>query len=536
MKYILLVEPDYKNKYPPLGLMKISTYHKNKGDEVCFVKGISAIVDFRLWDRIYITSLFTFHFNLTVSTIRYYKRLVHNISDIYVGGILASLMPEELKRATGVENIIEGQLESSSKIGFCDQINIDELTPDYDMLDDVDFTYPAGDNYFAYTTRGCPNKCPFCAVPKLEPEFKTTNKISEQIKLIDQSYGPKRNLILLDNNILYSPDLADIVAGIKRAGFLTHPNYFDPSPLSSFVRRIKKRQNREKNYLEAIRYLQEFRKNIKNQELLQKYDKYVNEIESSRMSKKSLVARERKLLEIIYSIRNKTPKQRYVDFNQGIDARLLTQERIEIIRELPIRPLRIAFDSINQKSVYEKAVKLAYKNGFRDFSNYILYNYNDKPEDLWLRFKINLELRDQLGVNIFSFPMKYIPIFEINRDYIGKHWNKKYIRAIQSILLAKKGIVSTNRSFFEKAFGATIDEYYEILAMPEDFIIYRSYYENTEGLAFKWRGIYRSLTDSEHELLIATTKNNKTVLLNNEHYSKKLKEILSFYEITYPAK
>ncbi len=36
---VLLVEPGYRNKYPPLGLMKLATYHRKRGDFVRFFKG-----------------------------------------------------------------------------------------------------------------------------------------------------------------------------------------------------------------------------------------------------------------------------------------------------------------------------------------------------------------------------------------------------------------------------------------------------------------------------------------------------------------
>jgi hypothetical protein len=173
--------------------------------------------------------------------------------------------------------------------------------------------------------------------------------------------------------------------------------------------------------------------------------------------------------------RNKAPKLRYVDFNQGTDARYVTDELMKLMSEIPIRPLRIAFDYIGMKDKYTNAVKLAAKYGIKELSNYILYNFNDKPEDLYNRLEININLCKEHNIDIFSFPMKYIPLFgeeAKHREYTGKHWNKKFIRAVQSVLNVTKGIVAPatkndKTSFFHKAFGNNIEEFYEILYMPE---------------------------------------------------------------------
>ena len=201
---ILLVEPNYKNKYPPMGLMKISTYHKNRGDEVTFFKGVMDSKQFleEQYDRVYITSLFTFYYNQTVKTIQSYEKLI-SPEKIYIGGIMVSLMKDRIKNdINDVVTILTGLLTDSQVLGLNDSVNIDILPLDYSILDDIVYKYPAGDNYFAYISRGCTNKCSFCAVPILEPEFCMTNNIIHQVKTISQNFGEKRNLLLLDNNIL----------------------------------------------------------------------------------------------------------------------------------------------------------------------------------------------------------------------------------------------------------------------------------------------------------------------------------------------
>ena len=83
---------------------------------------------------------------------------------------------------------------------------------------------------------------------------------------------------------------------------------------------------------------------------------------------------------------------------------------------------RLVVDYWEQKDIYERAIKTAVSNGITNLSNYMLYNFHDKPEHLYYRMKMNVDMCDELAANIYSFPMKYHPIndpeFFMNRDFM----------------------------------------------------------------------------------------------------------------------
>ena len=98
------------------------------------------------------------------------------------------------------------------------------------------------------------------------------------------------------------------------------------------------------------------------------------------------------------------------------------------------------------------------------------------------------------NINIYSFPMKYHPIrmndtdsedFSHNRNYVGKYWNRKYIRAIQAILNSTKGKVGRGKSFIYEAFGESEEQYMMLLEMPETFIIYRFFFKWLDDIGEK---------------------------------------------------
>ncbi len=533
---VLLVEPNYKNKYPPMGLMKISTYHKMLGDEVRFVKGYDHEVDEETWDRIYVTTLFTFDFDVDVETINHYKLLANNIKDLYVGGIMASLMPDRIVAATGIDrsHILTGLFTDTSVVGDDNDINVDELPLDYDILEQIDYKYPAGDNYFAYTTRGCPNHCSFCAVPILEPYFHVTNNIIEQIRTIDERYGPKQHLLLLDNNVLNTTDLKGLVDDLCEAGFGRGAKYVDPGAYAIVMMRYRRGDRADFLDRKMAAYLDSFKKRIKSPEMLEAFLQIVIGAEDAEDYAQYMLDHEDELSPIIEKYRSKAKKARYLDFNQGVDGRKINDENMEQLSRLAIRPLRIAFDDIRLKDVYCNAVRTAHRHGIREISNYILFNYKDKPEDLYGRLRVNIELNQELGIQIFSFPMKYSPITETDRSYIGTNWCKKSIRAISAILQVTKGVVAAGSNFFYKAFGNNLQEYFELLAMPRELIMFRSHFEES-GTTEKWQILYRNLTDEQKERLMALVSLNVTELRNTP-WPEDLKDILPYYLIKYSGK
>lgn len=612
---VLLIEPNYKNKYPPMGLMKIATYFRRCGDDVRFFKGdmrefaarllceefYAENKDFRLgkyfpnmisfirtgkqnhlevipnfigtelqssieiyqkryrrrdfpkFDIVAITTLFTFYWKKTIETINTAKLFCAKDGRMLVGGIAATILPEQMYKDTGIRPH-EGLLDQP---GIYDEGNsdiIDELPLDYSILHEIDYQYPASNAYFGYMTRGCPRNCAFCAVKTLEPDYKNYIGIVDKLVYVDEHFGKKKDLLLMDNNVFASNCFDQIIDEIKACGFQKGAKYVPSNEYEVVIRNLRDGYN-TRAYLRVIISL---------------YDAYANKLpehESGlfyiKREEKGLLYYETATVENVlefdeefhemYNAHFKpSARIRHIDFNQGLDARLVTEEKMKKLAEVNIKPLRIAFDHYEQKEIYCKAIRCAAKYGIHDLSNYLLYNFEDKPEDLYYRMRINVDLCEELGVAIYSFPMKYHPIsdpkYYNNRDFIGKNWNRKFIRAIQAVLNSTKGKVGPSVDFFEEAFGKDVDEYRKLLWMPETFIIFRRKYDanlrnrladkytdfsdGDNDLANEWWSCFKSLPMEKLEIAKNIIAKNQFKAADYDCEDPDVLKLLSYYSIS----
>ena len=594
---VLLLEPPYKNKYPPMGLMKLASYFRICKDDVRFFKGslrdlaldllteeffadindkslgryyshfreyiktgrysmLESISDFcnlrneiiiqdyrkRFRDKDYpkfdiiaITTLFTFCWKETIDTINGAKDFRADSGKILTGGIAASLVPEEIKRETDITPV-KGILNRPGMIDCDNNIIIDTLPLDYSILDEIEYTYPSHDAYFAYTTRGCIRNCSFCAVPLLEPEYKNFCGIHDQIEYIDSHFGMKKDLLLMDNNVLASDRFNDVIDEIKRCGFSKGAVYIPPNEYEIAIKNLRENYNVRACIRKIIW--------IYNRTAQRMTDKEAGEFYSYReknyllypetASRESILEADAYFRPLYAKYFRPVKRSRYVDFNQGIDARLINDSNMKRLAEINIRPLRIAFDHWKQREIYINAVRTAARWGITDLSNYLLYNFTDEPDDLYERMRMNVELCEELDVKIYSFPMKYHPVrdpeYFRNRDYIGVHWNRKFIRAVQAVMNSTKGKIGRGLKFFHEAFGNNINEFHDILYMPEAFIIYRFKYKY--NLTGEWREKFHALSESESEEARAIIEANiftDEVIRNASCES--VREVLKYYYI-----
>ncbi len=94
--------------------------------------------------------------------------------------------------------------------------------------------------------------------------------------------------------------------------------------------------------------------------------------------------------------------------------------------------------------------------------------------------------------------------------------------------------MAAGSDFFYKAFGNNLNEYYELLAMPRELIMFRSYFEEN-GTTLKWKNLYHKLNVEQKKRLMELTSLNISELKNTP-WPEDLREILQFYLIKYPSK
>ena len=118
-----------------------------------------------------------------------------------------------------------------------------------------------------------------------------------------------------------------------------------------------------------------------------------------------------------------------VDFNQGLDSRLLTRHHAERLAELDLYTTRLAWDT----TAYERQFLVAYQTlrdagiSARKIRVYVLIGFNDTPEDALYR------LETVWALGSFPNPMRYQPLDSHRRnEYIAPAWTdqelKRYMR------------------------------------------------------------------------------------------------------------
>lgn len=166
-----LIDVDGHN-FPNLPLMKISAYHKSKGDSVEWYEPLFS----GHMDKVYMSKVFTFTPD--------YPYCI-NADEIIKGG-------------TGYSYPDGGQELPEE---------IEHIYPDYQLYKDA---FP--DTAYGFLTRGCPRGCDFCIVGKKE------GRCARKVADLSEFWNGQKNIVLLDANMFACKEWKDLSVQLIESG------------------------------------------------------------------------------------------------------------------------------------------------------------------------------------------------------------------------------------------------------------------------------------------------------------------------------
>jgi len=117
-----------------------------------------------------------------------------------------------------------------------------------------------------------------------------------------------------------------------------------------------------------------------------------------------------------------------VDFNQGLDARLINEDVALRLKRLKLPLLRLAYDSAHVRKALKTSIDILKSIGFkgRKILVYCLHNTKyDTPDDFLNRIK------DLLEWGVVAYPMRFEPLKPIPKNtYVSPNWTAEHLEMI----------------------------------------------------------------------------------------------------------
>jgi len=173
---IRLIDVDSHN-FPNIPLMKISAWHKQKGDEVVWYDGLTGHCD-----KVYVSKIFSFTPNYIYPI---------DADEVEYGGSGYCIKLENGKEVYHKE--LDHNLPQE----------IEHIYPDYSL-------YPQfKDTAYGRLTLGCPRQCAFCHTGIKD------GICSHKVANINEFYNGQKNIVLIDQNILACKDWKELLQQLK---------------------------------------------------------------------------------------------------------------------------------------------------------------------------------------------------------------------------------------------------------------------------------------------------------------------------------